>query len=61
MALVRNMRAQLEGLAQEFPEAGAEAKLVSEGLMAMLTKIAVAQRGPEDAEMGTPKAIGMGG
>lgn len=61
MAEVRNMRTQLEGLAREFPEAGAEAKTVSEGLMAMLTKIATAQRGPEDANVGTPKVIGVGG
>lgn len=61
MAEVRDMRAQLEGFAREFPEAAAEVKSVAEGLMTMLTKIAVAQRGPEDAGMGTPKAIGVGG
>ena len=61
MAEVRNMRTELEGLAREFPEASAEAKTVSEGLMAMLTKIATARRGPEGANLGTPSVIGAGG
>lgn len=61
MAEVRNMRTQLEGLAREFPESAAEAKTVSEGLMAMLAKIATARRGPEGANLGTPSVIGAGG